>query len=1078
MFTVSMAFAQQKVTGVVIEAETGEPVVGASIRVKGVSNIGAATNIDGKFTLEVPSSSKTLIVSYIGMKTKEVAAKANMKIVLESDATTLKEQVVVAFGTSTKEAFTGSAAVVKSEDIAKHVTSNVANTLVGSVAGLQMRGSSGAPGAGTGSITIRGIASMYSNTDPLIIVDGAPYSASLTNINPNDVENISVLKDASSAALYGARGAAGVILVTTKKGSGKAKVNVDMKWGAATRGVQEYDVITDPNQFMEAYYSQFYNYAYYKNGLSNAEANKWVNERIFSDQNFGLKYNPYTVPDGEYVIGLNGKVNPNATLGRSYKASNGETYYITPDNWTDAAYHKGFRQEYNASVVGGTSEANYYSSFGYLNEDGIIDNSNYERFNARIKGEYQATKAIRLGANVSYVHSNTESNPNLSSSSLGSTNMMYYTSMIAPIYPLYVRVLDENGNPVIRTDSYGHKQYDFGVPASNYVDNGSRLFMATGNPLGSNQYNVVTNEVNQFNSTFTANVQITDWLKFVSTNNINVHFSNASDYENPFNGPTAGENGRLDKSTSYYLRQNYSQTLTFNKLFGDHSVQAMVGHEWYKNKVKDLEAIANGGFSPDIMELNAFANRYDSWSSNSTYNVEGWFGNALYNYQERYFASASYRRDASSRFHKNHRWGDFWSVGGAWIISKENFFQDLGADWVTSLKLKASIGQQGNDGVGDFRFLERYSLSKNVEDKAMDLSFAGIGVEDITWETTTNSNIGIEFGLFENRLTGSVEFYNKNVADQIFWLSIPESYGARGYYANAGDIRNTGIEVVLSGDIIRTQNIKWNVTANLSHNKTKILSLPADKIMGNGGFMESSSNIYNWYEVGKSLYNAAMPEFAGVNEYGEALYWVDKNIAEDSQVSNTSRPGKEHSYTTTDWTKASYYEQGSVLPKVQGGFSTTVELYGFDISATFDYQIGGKVYDYRYSSLMSPVSSKGNGATYHKDVFNSWTPNNTSTSIPRFQYQDLHTTAKSTRFLTNASYLNFQSFSVGYTLPAEISRMLSASKIRVYCQGENICFWSKRKGFDPRYSFLSNSTGGINTYSPSRTIMGGVQVSF
>lgn len=1075
MFTVSMAFAQQKITGVVIEAETGEPVVGASVRVKG-ANIGAATNIDGKFSIDLPSTSKTLVISYIGMKTKEVVAKSNMKIILESEATALKEQVVVAFGTSTKEAFTGSAAVVKAEDITKHVTSNVANTLVGSVAGLQMRGSSGAPGAGSGSINIRGIASMYSSTDPLIIVDGAPYPASLTNINPNDVENISVLKDASSAALYGARGAAGVILVTTKKGSGKPQVSVDMKWGAASRGIQEYDVITDPNQFMEAYYSQFYNYAYYKQGMSNAAANKWVNDRIFTDQNFGLQYNPYTVPQGESVMGLDGKVNPNATLGRSYTASNGETYYITPDDWTDAAYHKGFRQEYNASIVGGNSEANYFSSFGYLNEDGIIDKANYERFNARFKGEYQANKAVRLGANIAYVHSTTESNPNLSSSVLGSTNMLYYTSLIAPIYPLYVRVLDANGNPVIRTDENGFQQYDFGVPASNYVGNGTRLFLATGNPIGSNQYNVVTSQGDQFNSTFTANVQITDWLKFNSTNNINVGLTNFSDYENPFYGPTKGENGRLDKSNSYSLRQNYSQTLSFNKQFGDHSVQVMAGHEWYKSSGRSLEAIANGGFSPDIKEINAFSNRYDSWSSSSVYNVEGWFGNALYNYQERYFASASYRRDASSRFDKNHRWGDFWSVGGAWIISKEDFFADLNLDWVNTLKFKASIGQQGNDGIGNFLYAERYALTKG--DGTMLPGFAGIGNPEITWETTTNSNIGLEFSLLENRLTGSIEFYNKDVADQLFWLSIPESYGSRGYYGNLGDIRNTGIEFVLSADIVRTKDIKWNVTGNLSHNKTKILSLPQDKVASYGGFAESSSNIYNWYEVGKSLYNAMLPEFAGLNEQGEALYWVDENILNNPQLSNTSRPGTEHSFTTTDWTKASYYEQGSVLPKVQGGFSTTLELYGFDISATFDYQIGGKVYDYRYSSLMSPVSSKGNGATYHKDVFNSWTPNNTSTSIPRFMYADLHTTGRSTRFMTNASYLNFQSFSVGYTVPVNIARTLNASKIRVYCQGENLCFWSHRKGFDPRYSFLANSTGGINSYSPSRTIMGGVQVSF
>ena len=805
-----------------------------------------------------------------------------------------------------------------------------------------------------------------------------------------------------------------------------------------------------------------------------------MNDRIITGQSWGLQYNPFTIPEGQYLIGLDGKLNPNATLGRAYTYG-GETYYMLPDDWQDAAYHDGFRQEYNVNVSGGGTKSSFYASASYLNEDGIIDNSNYERFSGRLKADLQAREWLRIGANVGFVHSNMEENPNFSVSSLGSNNMAYYTSMIAPIYPLYVRTLDANGNPIIRTDSYGHKQYDYGVPATNFPGNGTRLFLATGNPIGANKYNVAETIGNSFSGAFTVDIDITKWLKFNSNNNINIGQSNGSVYGNPFYGPSASENGNIQKTSTNSMRQNYVQTLNFHQLFGKHDVQVMLGHEWYKITTKYLNALANKGFSPEIPEINAFSNRYDSNSYTSEYNVEGWFGNALYNYDQKYFGSLSYRRDASSRFHPDHRWGDFWSVGGAWIISQEAFMENT-RTWLDQLKLKASIGQQGNDGIGNWAYTDLYSLSKG--DSGMLPSFSRLGNEDITWETTTNFNVGVEWSMWKGRFTGNLDFYTKKVADQLFWLSIPESFGTRGYYGNLGDIRNTGVELVVSGDVVRTKNIVWNITANLSHNTTKILKLPETKTKVNGGFRESDSgsNSSMWYEEGEPLYNMMLPEFAGVDENGRALYWMDTDLIEvddqGKETMNTAKPGKKHSETTTDWNMASYYAQGTMLPDITGGFSTTLKLYDFDLSATFDYQIGGKLYDNRYMSLMTNVATSGNGQTYHKDVMKSWTAENPNSDIPRWQYYDSFTASRSTRFLTNASYLNFQSFTVGYTLPKRLTQTLKLSKVRIYCQGENIYFWSKRQGLDPRYSFAGTNSGGVNAYSPARTIMGGIQVSF
>ena len=507
LMSIGLVTAQTStVSGVVPSDEDGEPVIGASVLVVGTS-LGTVTDIDGRFTISnVPGSAKHLKVSFVGMQSQEVGIKhGTMHIVLKSDTEVLDEVMVVAFGTQKKSSFTGSAAVMSNEELSKHITTNVANALVGSTPGLQLRGGSGAPGASQGSIKIRGIASMYAATDPLIIVDGAPYSASLSNIAQEDIESVTVLKDAASAALYGARGAAGVILVTTKSGkSKKAQVNVDVKWGANTRAIQDYETIDDPGQYYETIYSQYYNHYYYGLGQNIATANANANNTMLTQ----LGYNIYTVPDGEFLIGSDGRLNPNATLGRSYEA-NGETYYLINDNWRDAAYSTALRQEYNVSVNGANDKGAFYASLNYLDEDGIIEYSGFKRLSARVKADYQALEWLKLGANIGYTNSKTESNPNLGTS-WNSTNLMYYTSRIAPIYPIYVRVLDANGNPQIRTDANGNPQYDYGVAASNYPGL-TRAFLPTGNPLGSNRYNDTTSEGQKFNGTFTLDLNFTDF---------------------------------------------------------------------------------------------------------------------------------------------------------------------------------------------------------------------------------------------------------------------------------------------------------------------------------------------------------------------------------------------------------------------------------------------------------------------------------------------------------------------------------------------------------------------------------------
>ena len=1050
--SIGMALAQTQVSGTVTSSEDGSPVIGASIKVVG-TNTGTVTNIDGNFSLNVSANAK-LEVSYIGMVTKTVKAAKNMKIVLDTDNHSLDEVMVVAYGTAKKSAFTGSAAVVGSEELSKKVTTNVADALVGSVSGLQMRGSSGQPGAGQGSINIRGIASMYAATDPLVIVDGAPYSASLSNIPTDDIESVTVLKDAASAALYGARGAAGVIIVTTKKGANKeGKINVDMKWGVNSRAVPEYDVITDPGQYYEAVYSEFYNKYYYGDGMSANAANVKANTTMLNK----LAYNVYSYPTGEQLIGLDGKLNPNATLGRMVTAANGQSYYLTPDDWSDAVFQNSLRQEYNVNASGGTERSSYYASLGYLNDEGIIKNSSFERITARLKADYQIKKWLKLGANIAFVNSTQDANANLGTS-------LSFTSSMAPIFPLYLRQKDENGNIFIPTDERGLPLYDLGSSTLGV----NRPFLNNTNPVASNNYDKNQTKGHQLNGTFTADIQITDFLKANLTSTIIWGQSNSTAYANPFFGAKTVVKGELGKASSESWRQNHVQTLTYFDNFGKHNVTLMLGHEYYKINTTYLSATAEGGFSPSILQISAFAKKKDSSGYESGYNVEGYFGNAQYNYDNKYFGSFSYRRDASSRFAKENRWGSFWSVGAAWLINKEAWFN---APWVDELKLKASIGQQGNDNIRPWAYTDVYTLSQ-VSDTEMSASFARLGNKNITWETTTNFNIGTEFSFFKGRLSGSFDFYTKKTTDLLFWLNVPESQGTRGYYNNIGDIRNTGVELTLTGHIFRTKDFDWSVTANLAHNKTKILKLDSSKKNQYGGFYEKSAMDYTlyWYKEGGPLYNGYLHKYAGVNEKGEALYWVDEDVSENEI---TGHPGKKLSYTTTNASKASMYETGSLLPKVSGGLSTTVSYKGFDASLSFDFQIGGKVYDMKYAALMNPMTENSSGgAAIHKDYLKSWSTNNTSSNLPRWQFGDDNGQV-SDRFLTNAGYFNFQSFTLGYTLPKNLVPYFS--KIRVYCSGENLGFISARKGLDPRFSY-DGVTG--TSYSPTRNISGGIQLTF
>ena len=1042
----------RQISGTVSDAN-GHPVAGATVIVDGTS-LGTTTNTAGEYTLSAPVNG-TLVVTFVGFEPQQlpIAGKTRINVTMKEDAQAIDDVIVVAFGTAKKEAFTGSAAVIKSDEIAKVQTSNVATALVGRVAGVQTSSTSGDLGK-TPSIRVRGFGSINAGKEPLWIVDGMPYEGDLNNLNTNDIESMTVLKDAASNALYGARGANGVIMVTTKKAkSGDAVVTIDAKWGVNSKALEEYDVITSPAQYYETHFKALY--GYYAQTNPAAKAYALASSGLTSNGTGGLGYNVYTVPEGQALIGTNGKLNPNATLGRKI-IYNGQEYWLTPDDWIDEAYQSAFRQEYNVNISGATERSSFYASLGYLDNTGIIKSSALERYTARLKADYQAKKWLKVGGNMSYAHfSNSNGNSNEGSAS-STANIFAFSAKMPPIYPVYIR----DGSGRIMVDDNGYQMYDYGDKGNAGL---TRPLLPGANGLQTSWLNKKKAEGNAFSGSGFVDISPYKGLKLTVNGSTNIDETRTTYLNNQYYGQFAEAGGTISKYHTRDIAYNLQQILNYNETFGKHNVGLMVGHEYYQKKYYYLSGTKSKLFSYDNEELGgAVVDGAGAHSYIDDYNSEGYFMRAQYDYAGRYFVSGSYRRDASSRFHPDHRWGNFWSVGAAWLLNQENWFD---APWVNMLKLKASYGSQGNDNIGNYLYTDTYSIENNNGEIAV--LFGQKGNPNITWETNTNLNIGTEFGFWNNRLSGSVDFFNRKTSDMLFAFSVPSSLGYSSYYANVGDMVNRGVEVELNADLIRTKNVLWSFNLNLTHVKNEVTYLaPEHKsttVEGYKGYIDGS------YFVGEGLplYTYYLRSYAGVDPETGASLWYKDVKGDDGKITRTK---------TSDYTSATRYLHDSAIPSVYGGFSTSVSAYGVDFSISFNYQIGGKVYDSGYASFMSSPYGTTVGTNYHKDILKAWTPENKGSDIPRLQYGDQYTTSVSDRFLTDASYLNISNINVGYTLPSKITQKFGVQKLRVYLACDNVVYWSKRQGLDPRYSF----TGATNfsNYSPIRTISGGVTVQF
>ena len=1047
MIGIGLVNAQiSKVTGNVTSEEDGLPVVGASVLVKGTT-VGTVTDIDGNFTLtNVPSSAGTLVISFIGMQSQEVKIKSNVNVVLKSDAEQLEEVMVVAYGTAKKSAFTGSAATIKNEKITSRQTSNVTNALAGQVAGVQTTSSTGQPGKDA-TVRIRGIGSISASNTPLYVVDGVPYDGEISAISTSDIESMTVLKDAASNALYGARGANGVILITTKRGkTGDARVTFDAKWGVNKRGIPSYETVSDPGKFYEMAYSAIYNADLkgYAAAGDLTSANAYANKTMLSSSYLG--YQVFTVPNGEQLIGMDGKLNPNATLGYS-----DGTYYYKPDNWSDELFENNLRQEYNLSVSGANDKMNYYMSAGYLDDQGIVPNSGFQRYSARLKADYQVKPWLKMSGNISFTHYDSREQDTESGTS--NANAFYAANIMGAIYPMYIR--DAEGNIMI--DNRGFQRYDYGSDTNFRRKN----VIPNANPLASYMLDLMKYSGDVVSGKWSADIDIWGGIKAKINIGIDANNVRSTDLVNPFYGQyseTSGVGGIVSVSTQRTFSTNQQYLLTYNKTFNHiHNLDVLAGHENYNYKYQYLYGSREKIYNPNLPELNNGIMNQSNASYSQSYATEGWLFRVQYDYDGKYFGSASYRRDGSSAFHPDNRWGNFWSVGAGWLMNKESFLENQ--NWIDMLKFKISYGLQGNDnllymnGYRNYQpYMDQYTLTNNNSDFATTLYYKGN--QDITWETSHSFNTGFDFAFWKGKLSGSIEYFSRKTTDMLYFKPVASSMGYSRFPENVGSMINRGVELDLNSNIFDTKDLTWDINFNLTHFKNKVLELAPEL---NGQLIDGS----RIYREGESMYQLYLPKYAGVDpETGESLWAL-------------TEPNEKGETTTTSYSEASSHRfmTGDILPKVYGGFGTSLTFKGFDFSIAFAYQLGGRILDYTYQSLMS---TDAQGSAWHVDMLNAWTPENKNTNVPRMNVNDIYVSYSSDRWLTSSNYLSLQNITFGYTLPKNWTRKLQVEGVRLYFVADNVALLTARKGLDPRQGYVASD----NVYSPIRTISGGISLNF
>lgn len=1023
-------FAQQiKIRGIVLD-ELDEPVVGASVIA--TPAYGTITDVNGSFELSVEKSIKSLEISYIGYQTQKVAVATNLKIKLKPDTQQLDEVLVVAYGTTKKSSFTGSASVVRSDEIKKFQGTGFTDALQGLTAGVNVSQDASNPGA-EARISIRGIANMAGNTTPLYVVDGVPYDGSLNSINTNDIASLTVLKDAAAASLYGSRAANGVVIITTKTGkAGKVKVNFNASWGTSDNAVG-YGKKADPKQTLLLYWEGLYNDKYYfEGGCSKQEAGDYASQsllgKIFTAQGKDptgkpIYVSPFNHIDEDWVLhdgNGNPYINPNLT-------------YAWNENdwdWYGAYYKRKLRQNYSIDISGATEngKTNYFISTGFLDDKGYGGGDYYKRYSFSANVNSEINKWLAMGGSLRYAYSR--------QSSSGSTRALNYNMTLASPY-----LRNASNTDWVRSEMTGERVLQYGAytsffgvhPLSNrgdYWDN-------------DNNDNFSNNDASNLNARYYAQISLPYNIKFKTTLNLDDNTSRSYTYDSaiwgsgqsePWGNTIRPSGGSASRSNFHSMSVTNSNILSWNQSFDKHNISFLVGQEAYYQRTEYTAGGGSGIYQMNQFQVDSATKDYWSSSFSDRYALLSYISKLDYNYDDKYYLSGSFRRDGSSCFAPESRWGNFWSTGASWRISNEKFMEDF--DWIDNLVIRGSYGTSGNDrliprqsnGKGGSRILYAYqgTYESNNLYNISGLKPASLATPKLHWEKNEQWNIGVDFALF-SWLNGTLEYYTRSSDGLLYYQELPLSAqvgNVTGINTNVGDIRNSGFEATLGFQLFNQNKFQWRIDVNMSTLKNEVTKLPTEI-----GFW---SNVVAWYklEEGGSLYDFWAPRFAGVDpESGYATYYK-----KDGSVVNK----------TAALTKDDYEFVGSALPKVYGSLTNSFNFYGFDASFMLYYSLGGHMYCYNKSELasysrvgVSPVLDlvkdrwSGPGDSSAKTPINFMT----NRSISAIGYSDY--------YIINNDYLRLRNVTIGYTLPKYITKKIGLENARIYFSGDNLLTFGK-----------------------------------
>lgn len=1162
------AFAQSAVSGKVTD-EAGEPCVGANVLIKGTTT-GTMTDLDGNYSLTDVRKGAILVFSSIGYTSQEVrlGSSSVVNVVLKSDADFLNEVVIVGYGTAKRKDLTGSLTQIDNKLIASQNSSSATKALEGAVPGIVYASVDGQPGNDAG-LRVRGLGSTnVGASNALVIIDGVPAQGDnpLSNMNQEDIASITVLKDAASTAIYGSRGANGVILVTTKRGdSGRTKISFQARAGWNTVGSYKVGQVDNAAGIYEYLWQSIYNsYRYGVNGagpalnketgeyytnignpnVSHDAAAEFASQHLFNyiglNDSFGRNmlgnYMAYNVPGatytpdgtgssasstmtGAYLVGTDGKINPNASL-------------LYDDTYADALLKTGFRQQYDLSASGGSDKEDHYLSLGYLTDPSYVPNSRFERITGRANINVNLFKWLKVGANVGYTRSRTNYQGTYwaaRNSGSNQGNITRYVNGHTPIVPFYAH--DAEGNYI-------------------YDKNGDRvrnyLYNSTYSPLGQTGNNYGSTDImyamdNDIRDDLTSTLNTRTYIEIPFLDHFTFRTDFAYDkinrtttvYYNGTTGRAASMGGYFGKRMNDIEVMNLQHRLTYNQDFGKHHVDAMALFEdsdWEQQTVNWGSA---DEFIPGFLAAGNFVGRYYGAGSAPTpgygHDIErmrSWLGRANYIFADKYYVSGSVRRDGSSKFRKENRWGTFWSVGAGWRFTEESFMQDLRDSWLNNGKLRASYGVIGNqNGIGRYQTYRTWGYSTTYQTTnngtgrptgdSYKLSMGGLVNTQLTWEETKTFDVGLDLTLF-NRIDLTFDWYNRVTGNSQF--NQPVSYLAMGQTTlprNIAELTNRGIELDINADIIRTKDIRWNVAFNITHYTTKLTDLPDDAIpahaeglpdgtwednqgsWASAGGSQQNANVY-LRGIGRDWFNLYMYKYAGIDQSSGLPMYFHRVTEADHAAGKYKDTEVGGSVKTTNYANASKYEVGSAIPTFQGGFNTSFSYKNFYVNAQFAYQIGGKFFSRNYAEyLYNVVDAQMYRMMFvSKDVKgNTWTPDNTGAGFPMQWYpagENSYFSGTSANggnwsftdeSLFSASYLRLKNLTLGYNVSKSLLNKLRIDKvvsnIKVFASSDNLFILSAAKAIDPTMS----ASGGYNdvdsyTFPNMRTYTIGINLDF